>query len=147
MVLALSPGALGPQPPTLISPPLSRGRRMVNLTRPQYGPCSSAGCLTGPSGAEHPGSSSRSRLVLEPQAETAVKGAGRVAKVAANFVPKKEDYQKVYDHIADILDAGEYDGGSYGPVFVRLAWHSSGTYDKETKTGGSPSRYTVQTTV
>lgn len=30
-----------------------------------------------------------------------------------------------------------YDDGSYGPIFVRLAWHSSGTYDKETKTGGS----------
>ncbi|KAG9101530.1 heme peroxidase [Ceratobasidium sp. UAMH 11750] len=74
---------------------------------------------------------------LKREAETAVKGAGRVAKVAANFVPKKEDYQKVYDHIADILDAGEYDDGSYGPVFVRLAWHSSGTYDEETKTGGS----------
>lgn len=30
-----------------------------------------------------------------------------------------------------------YDDGSYGPVLVRLAWHASGTYDKETKTGGS----------
>lgn len=27
--------------------------------------------------------------------------------------------------------------GSYGPVLVRLAWHCSGTYDKETRTGGS----------
>ena len=26
--------------------------------------------------------------------------------------------------------------GSYGPVLVRLAWHSSGTYDKDSKTGG-----------
>lgn len=26
--------------------------------------------------------------------------------------------------------------GSYGPVLVRLAWHASGTYDKESKTGG-----------
>ena len=26
--------------------------------------------------------------------------------------------------------------GSYGPVLLRLAWHSSGTYDKEAKTGG-----------
>lgn len=27
--------------------------------------------------------------------------------------------------------------GSYGPVLVRLAWHCSGTYDKETNSGGS----------
>lgn len=26
--------------------------------------------------------------------------------------------------------------GSYGPIFLRLAWHSSGTYDKDTNTGG-----------
>lgn len=26
--------------------------------------------------------------------------------------------------------------GSYGPVILRLAWHASGTYDQETKTGG-----------
>lgn len=26
--------------------------------------------------------------------------------------------------------------GSFGPVLLRLAWHSSGTYDKDTKTGG-----------
>ncbi len=40
--------------------------------------------------------------------------------------------------IADAMDGGDFDGhGSYGPVFVRLAWHASGTYDKDTKTGGS----------
>lgn len=26
--------------------------------------------------------------------------------------------------------------GSYAPVILRLAWHSSGTFDKETGTGG-----------
>ncbi len=26
--------------------------------------------------------------------------------------------------------------GSFAPVLVRLAWHASGTYDKDTKTGG-----------
>ncbi|KAL7801381.1 heme peroxidase [Trichoderma afarasin] len=52
------------------------------------------------------------------------------------FVPTQADYQKVYNDIAERLDA-DYDDGSYGPVLVRLAWHCSGTYDKETKTGGS----------
>jgi cytochrome c peroxidase len=55
-----------------------------------------------------------------------------------NFVAKKEDYQKVYNEIASRLEEKEdYDDGSYGPVLVRLAWHASGTYDKDSKTGGS----------
>ena len=27
--------------------------------------------------------------------------------------------------------------GSLAPVLIRLAWHASGTYDKDDKTGGS----------
>ncbi|CAG8765107.1 17235_t:CDS:2, partial [Acaulospora colombiana] len=46
-----------------------------------------------------------------------------------------------------ILNNPEWDDGSLGPLFVRLAWHSSGTYDKHTKTGGSDGatmRYTIE---
>lgn len=44
----------------------------------------------------------------------------------------------MYDDIAKILEEDpDYDYGSYGPVFIRLAWHASGTYDKATGTGGS----------
>lgn len=52
--------------------------------------------------------------------------------------PTKTDYQKVYDEIASRLEEkDDYDDGSFGPVLLRLAWHASGTYDKETGTGGS----------
>ncbi|KAL8822246.1 MAG: hypothetical protein Q9191_007014, partial [Dirinaria sp. TL-2023a] len=60
------------------------------------------------------------------------------SKTGGVFAPKKEDYQQVYNTIAKRLDEKEdYDDGSYGPVILRLAWHCSGTYDKETGTGGS----------
>ena len=35
---------------------------------------------------------------------------------AGPMVPGKEDYQKVYNTIADILENNDYDDGSYGPV-------------------------------
>jgi len=54
-----------------------------------------------------------------------------------NFGGGKLDYQKVYNEIAKILEDPGYDDGSYGPVFIRLAWHASGTYDKDSNTGGS----------
>ncbi|ODH42269.1 cytochrome c peroxidase, mitochondrial [Paracoccidioides brasiliensis] len=59
-------------------------------------------------------------------------------KPSGPFTPTKDDYQKVYDEIARLLvENDDYDDGSYGPVLIRLAWHASGTYDKETGTGGS----------
>ncbi|KAF9087326.1 heme peroxidase [Mortierella sp. AD031] len=57
---------------------------------------------------------------------------------AATEKPKEPlDYQKVYNAIAAIIEDENYDDGSYGPVFLRLAWHASGTYDVNTKDGGS----------
>ena len=64
------------------------------------------------------------------------KGSGDQS--AGIFKPTPADYQKVYDAIAKLLwEKDDYDDGSYGPVLLRLAWHASGTYDKETGTGGS----------
>ncbi|EMS23109.1 hypothetical protein NBRC10512_001634 [Rhodotorula toruloides] len=50
---------------------------------------------------------------------------------------RKGDYDAVRRDIASILKQPDYDDGSIGPVLVRLAWHASGTYDKESNTGGS----------
>ncbi|PNS16629.1 hypothetical protein CAC42_4593 [Sphaceloma murrayae] len=47
------------------------------------------------------------------------------------------DYNAVKADIAKLLHQPEYDDGSAGPVLVRLAWHSAGTYDSATDTGGS----------
>lgn len=64
--------------------------------------------------------------------------SGSASETSGLFTPKFEDYQKVYNEIAARLEEkDDYDDGSYGPVLVRLAWHCSGTFDKETGTGGS----------
>ncbi len=47
------------------------------------------------------------------------------------------DYNSVRKSIAALLDAPDYDDGSRGPLFVRLAWHASGTYSKLDGSGGS----------
>ena len=43
------------------------------------------------------------------------------------------DYKAVASDIMDLVKANP----DWGPTLVRLAWHSSGTYDKVSKTGGS----------
>lgn len=64
--------------------------------------------------------------------------SGSAGETKGIFTPTFEDYQKVYNEIAARLEEkDDYDDGSYGPVLVRLAWHCSGTFDKETGTGGS----------
>lgn len=47
------------------------------------------------------------------------------------------DYKAIRSDIADLMDAPAYDDGSYGPIFVRLAWHSSGSYSAADNSGGS----------
>jgi catalase (peroxidase I) len=48
-----------------------------------------------------------------------------------------KDVAAVAKDIAALLEDTEYEDGSRGPLFVRLAWHCAGTYDKNTNTGGS----------
>jgi len=43
------------------------------------------------------------------------------------------DYKAVANEIAELVKSD----GDKGPTLVRLAWHSSGTFDKISKTGGS----------
>jgi len=47
------------------------------------------------------------------------------------------DYKAVRKEIADLLDSPDYDDGSYGPLLVRLAWHSAGSFSKLDGSGGS----------
>lgn len=63
--------------------------------------------------------------------------AAQTAQIEASNATKA-DFQKVYDAIADkMVEDDDYDDGSYGPVLLRLAWHSSGTYNKDVNKFGS----------
>lgn len=63
----------------------------------------------------------------------AVAGAGIYYSAFGN----SGKYDAVREEIRQILDDDNWDDGSWGPVFVRLAWHASGTYCVDKKNGGS----------
>lgn len=63
-------------------------------------------------------------------------GAGvAFASAAVAVEPTKEEIAGATAAIHDLLDNDEED--RIGPTLVRLAWHASGTYDKESGSGGS----------
>lgn len=64
-------------------------------------------------------------------------GAAAVAGGAYWFGLFGDKYAAARKDIEDILDDFDWDDGSWGPVLVRLAWHSSGTYCAKSQTGGS----------
>eukprot|EP00941_MAST-03F_sp_MAST-3F-sp1_P000526 g526.t1 len=47
------------------------------------------------------------------------------------------DLSKIRKDIAALLPDRSHDDGSYAPLFIRLSWHCSATYDKEKRNGGS----------
>ncbi|CAE7031085.1 unnamed protein product [Symbiodinium natans] len=51
--------------------------------------------------------------------------------------PQSALYQVVREDLRKAMTAPEWDDGSYAPILIRLAWHSSGTYNKADGTGGS----------
>jgi len=62
---------------------------------------------------------------------------GARATAAAGVAHSSVDYAAVRRELTLLMDNPSWDDGSLAPVFIRLAWHSSGTYDKASNTGGS----------
>mmetsp|Transcript_2178 Transcript_2178/g.3322 ORF Transcript_2178/g.3322 Transcript_2178/m.3322 type:complete len:388 (-) Transcript_2178:43-1206(-) len=55
----------------------------------------------------------------------------------ASVVASPEVYDAVREELKLFMDNPSWDDGSLAPIFIRLAWHSSGTYDAASGTGGS----------
>ena len=48
------------------------------------------------------------------------------------------DYKAVEADLRKLIEsAGKYDDGSYGPLFIRLAWHCAGNFSRHDQTGGT----------
>eukprot|EP00009_Paramoeba_aestuarina_P003494 CAMPEP_0201523422 /NCGR_PEP_ID=MMETSP0161_2-20130828/19804_1 /ASSEMBLY_ACC=CAM_ASM_000251 /TAXON_ID=180227 /ORGANISM="Neoparamoeba aestuarina, Strain SoJaBio B1-5/56/2" /LENGTH=310 /DNA_ID=CAMNT_0047922537 /DNA_START=59 /DNA_END=991 /DNA_ORIENTATION=+ len=69
----------------------------------------------------------------------ALVGTGAYLLSADNTVKaeSKTNWDNVRADIVNMLENENYDDGSYGPLFIRLAWHAAGTYDAASGTGGS----------
>lgn len=62
-----------------------------------------------------------------------------VAAGASSIRPAGAEERLLLDYkaVANDIEKAVMDNPDWGPTLVRLAWHSSGTYDKMSKTGGS----------
>jgi cytochrome c peroxidase len=55
----------------------------------------------------------------------------------SNLQSESPVHQAVRQELKLLMDNPSWDDGSLAPIFIRLAWHSSGTYDLASNTGGS----------
>ena len=63
--------------------------------------------------------------------------AGPAIRQTATATATPTQYNAVRRELLQIMDNPSWDDGSLAPIFIRLAWHSSGTYDQASGTGGS----------
>ncbi|EJK47236.1 hypothetical protein THAOC_34061 [Thalassiosira oceanica] len=63
------------------------------------------------------------------------RGGGTAFSAPSSY--SSADLDEVRAQLKSLMDNPSWDDGSLAPIFIRLAWHSSGTYDAATGTGGS----------
>lgn len=60
-----------------------------------------------------------------------------VVNLSSQDSARAHDLTPVRNDIHAIMRDPSHDDGSFAPLLIRFAWHLSGTYDKDSKTGGS----------
>ena len=97
----------------------------TNVTNPAMAAPSFTNCFTN-------STTNRAALITA----TSIVAGTSIAYASAqpeNYNPTKDEIAGCIAAIESILD----DNDDIGPTIVRLAWHASGTYDKESNSGGS----------
>ncbi len=64
-------------------------------------------------------------------------GTGLEKRELLAMVPEPLSFVRVRDDMRRFLHDRTHDDGSYTPLLIRFAWHSSGTYDAASGSGGS----------
>lgn len=60
-----------------------------------------------------------------------------MAQPRTHSIPSSSQLDQVAQAVRELVHQPDYDDGPAGPAPARLAWHSAGTYDAASKTGGS----------
>ena len=117
---------------------LERRRRLIeqeNARRRAEG----LATIAAPAGPESD-AERRARLIRQQQEYAASVGAAP-APAPTSAAPGSGwavDWQAVRQDLLDLMNSDlTYDDGTYAPLFIRLAWHSSGTYQARDNSGGS----------
>eukprot|EP00571_Detonula_confervacea_P013729 CAMPEP_0172297928 /NCGR_PEP_ID=MMETSP1058-20130122/785_1 /TAXON_ID=83371 /ORGANISM="Detonula confervacea, Strain CCMP 353" /LENGTH=395 /DNA_ID=CAMNT_0013007149 /DNA_START=67 /DNA_END=1254 /DNA_ORIENTATION=+ len=106
--------------------PLSRSSSSsttaLNNYKTKWSPAAPSGC---------PHAASASTTFSAPSSPMSTISSGG-ANVNANV-----NYDAIRAELKLLMDNPSWDDGSLAPIFIRLAWHSSGTFDAASGTGGS----------
>jgi len=74
---------------------------------------------------------------LSPPATAGCPHAAAAAAAAPPVAVEGPEYAPIREELKLLMNNPSWDDGTLAPLFLRLAWHSSGTYDAATGTGGS----------
>lgn len=98
---------------------------------------SQGGAATFAAGATFAGAATAGAMVYsyDQQRNARCEAVAAPGGAAIDWKGVREEVVKILED--DSYQDSSYDGATPGPLFLRLAWHSAGTFCKHTKTGGS----------
>ena len=120
-------------------PAAARAGRRATALRDYTTKWSPRSTSPSPSSCPHAGAVANkyARTKWSPSSPGGGGGAAAAAVPTTGPVLAAGDHTAVRAELRRLMDNPSWDDGSLAPLLLRLAWHSSGTYDAATGTGGS----------